>query len=292
MSLINIVNIETLKNRFGKCESSDQFIIHRFDRENEPKWEPCRMEVYFIAFLQKGELLVESDLLSQKVKAPAIFAMAPAVIRKFIHSSSDFESEVIFFDKSFFLQNLSDTSKLDHYSFFYHKNDHNLLLNKSQNKIIRTYFNLIKRQVKKSGVYRADMIRSILQILLFEIAEINSKENNIAADYSHTEVIMSIFKDNLEKHFRNARKVGFFASLQNLSNKYFSGIVQRHAGKTAGEMIDERVILEAKALLQNKSLTVSEISGLLSFDDVSNFGKYFKNLTGDSPMAYRKLISK
>ena len=103
---------------------------------------------------------------------------------------------------------------------------------------------------------------------------------------------MSIFKDNLEKYFRTARKVSFFASLQNLSSKYFSGIIRQYCGKSAGEMIDERVILEARALLQNKDLTVSQISELLGFDDVSNFGKYFKNLTGDSPLGYRKLISK
>ncbi|WP_369427719.1 helix-turn-helix domain-containing protein [Pontibacter harenae] len=48
------------------------------------------------------------------------------------------------------------------------------------------------------------------------------------------------------------------------------------------------VALEAKVLLQNRTLTVSQVSDLLNFSDQSLFGKFFKANTGISPVEYRK----
>ena len=102
--------------------------------------------------------------------------------------------------------------------------------------------------------------------------------------------MLSEFKENLERYFRSHRKVAYYASLQNLSSKYFSSVLQMLTGKTGGEIIDERVILEARALLQKKALTVNQVADLLNFYDASIFGKYFKNLTKQSPLAYRKTL--
>jgi len=287
MTVIQTIDIKTIQTRLNITSCNDKFIHQKFTIHNAPKFEMCRMEVYFIALLHKGEVLIETDLTSQAIQAPALLVMAPSVIRKFINASSSYNSEAIFFDKSFFLEHLADTNYLDKYNFFYTNQEHQIPISKSSYKEVSQYFNIVKRQLKKPGKLSNDIVRNILQIILLEIAALvppKAKKDT----YSHNRLICSVFKADLEKHFRIERKVSFYASLQHLSSKYFSSIILQQTGKTAGDTIDEKVQLEAQALLHKKELTISQIAGLLSFTDASNFSKYYKNLTGHSPNDYRK----
>jgi len=56
---------------------------------------------------------------------------------------------------------------------------------------------------------------------------------------------------------------------------------------SAGELIRNRVLLEAKRLLVNLDLTINEISGLLNFSDSAYFTRFFKKYTGQTPEAFR-----
>jgi AraC-like DNA-binding protein len=59
-------------------------------------------------------------------------------------------------------------------------------------------------------------------------------------------------------------------------------------GKTAGDWIEDYVMLEAKAMLTNTDMTISQISDHLHFPDTSTFGKYFRRHTGLSPKEFKK----
>lgn len=87
------------------------------------------------------------------------------------------------------------------------------------------------------------------------------------------------------------RNVSYYAQKLFVSPKYLSTVIKEESRKTAGEWIDEMVLLEAKILLQNKELTIAQVADQLSFNDQSTFGKFFKNLTSHSPLDYRRLLS-
>ena len=284
--MIPVINLATLRDRFNTPQLNKPYLLKSFDAINAPFFNECRMEVFFVALLQNGELEVESDLIRHSIKGPAIFAMSPSVLRKFLNCSKSFRSEVIFFEKSFFLHYLSDVTFLDKYPFFSETENHLIALTKPQHKRIADYYRLIKEYANDDQKYSGDIIRNLLQVLLFEIANLMVRKDHQL--FSHNQIVISAFKENLEKHYKLSRKVAYYAALQNLSSKYFSSITQQLTGKTAGEIIDERIILEAKALLKNKATTIKQIAESLNFDDASNFGKYFKNLTGESPLIFRK----
>jgi len=82
--------------------------------------------------------------------------------------------------------------------------------------------------------------------------------------------------------------VQHYADELNVSRKYLSEVIKKHSGKTASDWISEMVILEAKVLLQNKKMSINQISDLLHFSDQSVFGRFFKNYEGISPLEYRK----
>lgn len=73
----------------------------------------------------------------------------------------------------------------------------------------------------------------------------------------------------------------------NITPKYFSVLIKKVSGKTAGEWIDEYVLLEARALLKSRQYTVQQVSDMLSFPNQSFFAKYFKAHTGLTPTQYQ-----
>ncbi len=69
MTEIQTIDIKTIQTRLNITNCNDKFIHHQFTIHNAPKFEMCRMEVYFIALLHKGEVLIETDLTSQAIQS-------------------------------------------------------------------------------------------------------------------------------------------------------------------------------------------------------------------------------
>jgi AraC-like DNA-binding protein len=63
--------------------------------------------------------------------------------------------------------------------------------------------------------------------------------------------------------------------------------VRRATGKSAKRFLDERLVLEARRQLATSGITVAALSQRLGFSEPSNFVKFYRRLTGDTPGAHR-----
>ena len=84
--------------------------------------------------------------------------------------------------------------------------------------------------------------------------------------------------------------MSFYAEKLFLTPKYFSTVIKKVSGKTAGAWINEMLILEAKVRLQNKERTIAQIAYDLNFSDPSHFGKFFKKTYRVEPIRIPKVI--
>ncbi len=105
--------------------------------------------------------------------------------------------------------------------------------------------------------------------------------------HSRREELLTRFISLVDIHYKAERSVAFYARELCVSPKHLSAVLKEISGKTAGEWIDYRVILEAKIMLRKSGMTIQEISLELNFSNQSFFGKYFKHYTGMSPREYR-----
>jgi len=105
---------------------------------------------------------------------------------------------------------------------------------------------------------------------------------------SHNEIIAEKFLNLVQSHYKEERSLEFYADKLCLTRKYISKVIKETSGKTANDIIDEHVALEAKALLKSTNMTIEQISDELNFPSQSFFGKYFKRVTGMSPSDYKK----
>lgn len=87
--------------------------------------------------------------------------------------------------------------------------------------------------------------------------------------------------------FAQHRDIAYYADKMCLSTHYLSSVVKQSTGVNASDLIRERVIGEAKRMLDGSAMSIKEISIRLNFPNQSFFGKYFKQYTGISPQRYR-----
>lgn len=158
---------------------------------------------------------------------------------------------------------------------------------------IQEYMKLIGRKLNAPNTpLKRTKIANILQALLCEIIEKHYvSKDGIEKPHSRKEEILSKFILEVLQHFRTERSVSFYADKLCVTPKHLSAVAKDITSHTASELIDHYVIMEAKIMLAESSLTIQEISNKLNFANQSFFGKYFKHLTGYSPSAFRKMAS-
>lgn len=95
------------------------------------------------------------------------------------------------------------------------------------------------------------------------------------------------FKKLIESHFRKEHSVNFYAKELNTTPKNLTMSISRAIGKSPGNLIQDRLILEAKRYLAYSELSVSEIGFEIGFEDPNYFSRFFRTHTQESPLEFR-----
>ncbi|AXY73455.1 AraC family transcriptional regulator [Paraflavitalea soli] len=135
---------------------------------------------------------------------------------------------------------------------------------------------------------RHDMLLMLLKRLIINITKLaRSKympEEKIPEDKFH---IVRQFNLLVEGHYRSEHSVSYYAQRLNKSPKTLSNLFAIYNQKTPVQIIQERIVMEAKRLLSYTSQSVKEVSYELGFEDAAYFSNFFKKHTSLSPVDYR-----
>jgi AraC family transcriptional activator of pobA len=100
-----------------------------------------------------------------------------------------------------------------------------------------------------------------------------------------------LFKNLLEDNYKTLKSVAGLACLMSISEKQLNKATATTLGKSPKELINERVVLEAKRLLAHTNDSIKKVGFELGFDEPTNFVKYFHKHEAKTPMEFRKLFS-
>ena len=78
----------------------------------------------------------------------------------------------------------------------------------------------------------------------------------------------------------------------NVTPNHLSQSIKSASDKNALSYINERLLSEAKSLIQFTDFDIAEIAYQLNFSDPANFGKFFKKHTDQTPLQFRKIAAK
>ena len=231
----------------------------------------------------KGSLNMKPTL----TQAPCFNVILADQIMQYEEISDDFEGLFIVLSKKF-TDNLF-SSAYDRMSLFLSVKSHSYFpLSNEELELMKTYYGMLhKIASQKENPNRLEIVKH-LTLAFFYLTGSQMHKPIEEGSKSKQDVLLENFLGLIQKHYREERSVEFYANKLCLTPKYLSTAIRQTSGKTAGEWIDEYVVLEAKALLKSTKMTIQQISDELNFPSQSFFGKYFKRLAGVSPKEYKK----
>ena len=147
---------------------------------------------------------------------------------------------------------------------------------------------LAREHARLDGYGRSDLLRHLLLSLLLMLERVR-QDMVQASPHPHDPqaAVYHQFLSLLEANYKQTHFVADYAAELGLSPRQLSRILLRLTGRTAKQLIDDRLILDAKRYLRHSNYSVKEISYNLGYKDPSYFSRIFRHYTSLSPKVYR-----
>jgi AraC-like DNA-binding protein len=246
-----------------------------------------RHNYYEIFIFESGGGHHEIDFEVFEIADRSIHFVSPGQVH-LVKRELDSTGWVIFFSRDFYYLNLQDKNILFDLPFLNNNSARPLLnLDASAFLPLLSLAQSIAREYDSTNDFREELIRSYLNIFLIECRR-QFDDSGQPANEGANATPFRTFRVHLEENFTSLHQVQDYAGLMAITEKFLNDLCKRSSGKTASELIHERIILEARRLITHSELNNKEIAHFLNFDDPSHFSKFFKRKTGDSPSDFRK----
>ena len=248
---------------------------------------PFRVDVTAAIICIKGTTEGSINLKPYTTSGSCLIAILQDQIIEYKSMSEDFSGLFIIMSKKFTDSLILNAQERLPLLFSVLDNPVTLLNEEGLNGMI-SYFNMLRRVAKeKDHPFRLEVARH-LTLAFFYGASVDFHKNMDNRKKSNREILVENFLKLVQTHHKEQRGLEFYAGELCLTPKHLSKVIRETSGKSANELIDELVVLEAKALLKSTNMTVQQISDELNFPSQSFFGKYFKRITGMSPKEYKE----
>lgn len=243
-----------------------------------------RHNFFFILALQTGDGIHEIDFIPHKIIDRTIFILRPGQVHQLTLKAGA----------------MGYLMEFDHE--FYHPSEkvsaQRLRKASSKNvcrpdtarfeKLLAILSGIFEEYTNKQEGYR-DIIKASLDIFYIEFVRQSADPGGYDKHInSYTQERFEEFTQLVEKHINTRKQVSQYTALMILSSYQLNEITKTAVGKTASQLINEQIVLEAKRCLLATPNQVKEVADLLGYEDVSYFIRFFKKHTGYSPDTFRK----
>jgi two-component system response regulator YesN len=139
----------------------------------------------------------------------------------------------------------------------------------------------------KKWLGEASATRSIAQFKLWATRVISAGVEYIHSHELDNSSLMKNIKQYVHTHLKDVTREGI-ASHVHLNSAYLSRLYKKETGQTLMDYIIFAKMTQAKIMLTESNIKISEICESMGYDNFSHFGKMFKKQVGIHPQEYRK----
>lgn len=169
-----------------------------------------------------------------------------------------------------------------------------LKITAEQRLFLATLFQKMMEEQQTDYIYKDDLIRNYINLIIHEALKLQPSEN-FDQHRNASSRITSVFLELLERQFPiedtekplQLKTAQDYAKNMNIHTNYLNRAVKEVTGKPTTVHISERIISEAKALLQHTDWNIADIAYALGFAYPTYFNNFFKKITGTNPNSVR-----
>jgi AraC family transcriptional regulator, transcriptional activator of pobA len=265
------------------------FYINRFESHlaSHPiVRKPHKHNFYLIILITAGSGTHTIDFETYEVKPQTVFFLSPGQVHSW-ELAEDVAGFILFFSLDFYLLGFPQKKLLSFPFFDTQLHKPFLLIPADPAQPIGQLFNSLLLENENQDWNRDDMIRNYIDILLIKLARIffkvNAKVEASPVNFSDLQKLENL----IDTHYKNHETVPFYASQMHLTEKQLNNLVKLAHGKSVTELIQNRIILEARRLLIHTDFSITRIAAELGYFDNSYFARFFKKRTGQTPEQFR-----
>ena len=260
-------------------------LIGRLDAYVEKHYQQVyaahRHSFYHLVLFTKGAGSHTIDFVTYPVEAGQLYFMIPGQVHSW-HFEGEMDGYIVHFNEQLFTSFLADGQYLERFPFFAGSSEEGVctLTGLTLTSVVGLFESLLQEA-------ELDMIRVKLLELFITVERADTRHRAGAAPPQKLALLRG-FKQLIDKRFRELKLPKEYASVLHVTPNHLNAVCQDLVGKTAGDLIRDRVVLEAKRLLVNADLSITEIAYDLNFGDGSYFTKFFRKNVGVTPEEFRR----
>lgn len=172
-----------------------------------------------------------------------------------------------------------------------------LEISEQQRLFLNTLFQKMIEEQENDYTFKDELIRNYISLIIHEALKLQPSEHYHQAKKAAAR-ITSVFLELLERQFPietfdhslQLRTAQDYAQNLNVHTNYLNRAVKEITGKSTTTHITERIIAEARALLQHTDWNISEVAYALGFEYPTYFNNFFKKHTGTNPKSLREAM--
>ena len=227
---------------------------------------PHRHNYYTIIWVTNGTGTHHIDFKTYTVKPDTIFFLSPEQVHD-LQMHPDHTGYVMLFTSDFIEQNGIPQHWLQDSGFFFRCDDVAPLLipdSCDKSRLLQLIQGISKEYHQQMKFYE-EAIGSLLKLFLLECKRIYNTLPVERIERSNAGgTLIKQFKDLLDNHFTQWHKVAEYAQALHITPNYLNEIVTQETGKSAKDMIINRIMLEAKRFATYSETSVKEVAYILS----------------------------
>jgi AraC family transcriptional activator of pobA len=186
---------------------------------------------------------------------------------------------------------------LNEYPVYKPEGTHAFELSDEQAQGAKSIFLRMFEELNSDYVYKYDILRSLVLELIHFALKMQPPATQMKHELNASERIATLFIELLERQYPldeahqkvSLRSASDFAHQLNVHVNHLNRALKEITDKTTTQIIAERNLQEAKILLKQSTLAVSEIAYALGFVEVAHFNAFFKKHTGFTPLKFRNI---
>jgi AraC family transcriptional regulator, transcriptional activator of pobA len=171
--------------------------------------------------------------------------------------------------------------------FVFGLHNHFITLTKEEQQKFDLLLDMSIAEMQTADQIQHEMLLVLLKRLIVNVTRLARKEGFSEPVPDDKYNLMRKFALLVEGHFRTQHAVSYYAERLNKSPKTLSNLFALYGKMSPSQVIQERILIEAKRLLSYTGKSAKEIAYDLGFEDAAYFSAYFKKHTNLAPLEFR-----
>lgn len=288
MKKINILKIEQFHDHDATEDFYANTLMNHLQTRHKDIALPHKHNFYLAVLFTKGSGTHEVDFRSYEIKPGALFFLNPGQTHHWELSSA--ADGYIFFHTQAFYELHYTNNKLSSFPFYFSiHNSPCVYLNNVKTKKIQELFIMLLSEYTGQKTLNKEALTSLADLIYIESTRAYLLQN--PTDLNNKDKYYAKFRkleELIEQHYLTEKSPSAYAGMLSMTSKHLNRITQAVVGKTASDVILERVMLEAKKEIILQRHGFADVAYALGYDDYAYFSKLFRKKTGTTPSGFLK----